>query len=175
MSDVVIDVGGEWRRVPGHVWTPENLVASAALKILVKGAGETLERHYPGWRWVLRPDEGNGILDVTSLMVNTDYAWTLHIPTVQSDPTYKCVVRAGGEYLERFGFARGPYDVDKWMRIKPQHGQFMPKISDWDKRARREANTRMIRNGMYSGHIRVAVNDSIGEALQQRERELKCR
>ena len=51
----------------------------------------------------------------------------------------------------------------------------MPKISDWDKRARREANTRMIRNGMYSGHIRVAVNDSIGEALQQRERELKCR
>lgn len=168
MSDaVIINPQGRFQRVPGHVDKPDDLTASASLIVLVKGAGASLERAYPRWRWMLRADEYGGIIDIMSELIAADFAYTLHIPKI--DPTYQRVVRAGGELLERFGFSRGPYSHDEWRRAQLKHGQLIPDVSDLDRHAQRAARTRMIREGVANGSIRLATGDSIGAALQARK------
>jgi len=167
MTDtVIIDRHGDFKRVPGHIANIESMAASANLINLVKGAGDTLERHYPRWLWQLRPDEHGGIIDIFSLRISARLAYTLHIPTVQEDEDFLCVVRAGGEILERFGFRRGPYSYQEWRRREMVLGQFIPDVSDLPPGMRRVMRTEHLRAAMRTGHARVAVNESIGTALK---------
>jgi hypothetical protein len=167
MSDaVIINRDGRFQRVPGVIDNVECMAASANLLNLVKGAGDTLERHYPGWLWQIRPNEHGGIIDIFSLKLSGRLAYTLHIPTVQEDEDFRCIVRAGGELLERFGFRRVGYSYDEWRRREMVLGQFIPNAEDLPAAARRSMHTESLKQAISTGHARVAVNPCIGAALR---------
>lgn len=168
MSDAVIIRQGEFKRVAGQVSDADELEASASLINLVKGCADTLERHYPGWMWAVRPDERGGIIDLFCMRISTKFAYTLHTPKLHEDPTFTRVMRAGGEFLERFGFRRVPYSSDEWHRRELVMGQFIPDVTDMDVMMQRNARTRIVREAVQSGHAQVAINQSIGEALRAR-------
>jgi hypothetical protein len=169
MSDVVI-IGrsGDFQRVPGQVDSPDSLEASATLIHLVKNVADTLERHYAGWMWAVKPDEHGGIVDIFCMRISSKYAYTTHIPRLHEDRGFKRVIRAGGEYLERFGFRRVPYSSEEWHRREMTLGQFIPDVSDLEVLAQRNVRTEIIKAAVASGHARLATNDSIGAALMAR-------
>lgn len=165
----VVSRAGNWQAVEAWVHNVEDLVLSENLKLLVKGAADALERHYPGWLWCIRPDEGGGIVDLFALRISGRLGYTLHTRNLQEDEDFKCVMRAGGELLERFGFPRGRYTADAWRRQKMVLGQFVPDISDKKRGDRRVMQTDALRTAMNTGHARLSLNPSVAEALRQRE------
>lgn len=168
MTDAVIIQDGEFKRVAGQVRDANDLQASASLITLVKGCADVLERHYGGWLWAVRPDERGGIIDIFCMRISSKFAYTLHTPKLHEDPTFARVMRAGGEFLERFGFRRVPYSSEEWHRRELIMGQFIPDITDMDVMLQRNARTRIVRQAMQTGHAKVAINQSIGEALRAR-------
>jgi len=153
---------------PAVVGNPNDLVAHASLVCLVKDAADMLERHYPGWGWMIRPDEGGGIIDIMALRVHSKYAYTLKIGRLQNDPTFRDVMRAGGEFLERFGFKAGPYTRDAWLRNPQRMGQFIPEVSDKDKQTQKRVNGAVVSQAVSTGYARITTDPRIGAALAQR-------
>jgi len=168
MGVAVIKTDGQYRAVPDYVDSIAELRAHASLTLLVKEAADTLERHYPGWTWAIRPDEAGGIIDVMCMRISTRFGYTLHVKRLQNDPTFREVVRAGGEFLERFGFRRVPYSIGEWRRREQVMGQFIPDVSDMDAMRRRTVRTDAILAGMESGHVRITTDPRIGAALKER-------
>jgi hypothetical protein len=66
-----------------------------------------LEKHYPGYLWGVLFDEDGGVVNIINetvqspLATNLKYGYVLHMRTIHMDPDLKCVMRAGGEILER--------------------------------------------------------------------------
>jgi hypothetical protein len=75
----------------------------ASAEILAKNVGEHLHRHYPGHLWAV--NVGGGVVTVQNLSLSGK--WGFRIFENEIDPDYKCVMRAGGELLERFNLRRG--------------------------------------------------------------------
>ncbi len=70
---------------------------------LAMECAELLTRHYPGYPWMVNADckESGGIMTITNPMISQTHGYVLHLTRVYSDPERRCVVRAGGEILER--------------------------------------------------------------------------
>ena len=74
---------------------------------------DKLAKHYPGHLWGVEFREDAGIVNIvcesvqSSLHTNMLYGYTLYMQTVYADPDLRCVVRAGGEILERASLDRG--------------------------------------------------------------------
>jgi hypothetical protein len=160
--------GGRFESGKAVVSTPTELVGSASLVVLVKAVADTLERHYPGWGWCVKPDEGGGIIDITCIKISTRVGYTLHIANLQNDPTLARVVRAGGEYLERFGFRRVRYSYTEWKRREQTLGQFIPDVTDLSAAERRTFEAAKRREAVRTGHARIVTDDRIGAALKAR-------
>jgi len=71
---------------------------------------------YPGHKWEIEfnsePSGGvlhiiNPALNAALSFTNGTWGYTLHLKTIYTDPDLKCVMRAGGELLERMELARG--------------------------------------------------------------------
>jgi len=91
-----------------------------------------LTTKYPGYRWRagVNDDSLGGVLYIMNMDVNAavwsnaPYGYVLKLSTVYTDPDLKCVMRAGGEILERARLTRGwatgeePTLVEG---VKPQH------------------------------------------------------
>ena len=169
-NSVVVSRNGDWKRAPASVNCVEDLCASASTVLLVKHAADTLDRHYPGWMWAIRPDEGGGIVDIFCIRISSKFGFTLHTRLLQEDPTMACVMRAGGEFLERFGFRRVRYSPEEWLRREAVLGQFIPDVTDMPKQRQRNFRTEVIQGALKAGHIQIATNDSIGAALAARQR-----
>lgn len=77
--------------------------------VLAKNAAELLHKHYEGHLWAVyvNSKKTGGVMVIKNLMVSGLYGYVLHLTTVYADPTLRCVVKAGGEILERAGLARG--------------------------------------------------------------------
>ena len=85
-----------------------------------------LERHYPGHQWATSADHRTGMAHVKLLYldakgINGRYGFQLHLTQLNSDPRLQCVVRAGGELLERYRLKRGPATADS-KALARQHG-----------------------------------------------------
>lgn len=86
----------------------------ADLELATRAVG-LLAEHYPGYRWRvwLHDDEQGGVMNVfnmdmcAALFSNRMYGYVLKLSRVYSDPGLKCVIRAGGEILERARLIRG--------------------------------------------------------------------
>lgn len=73
-----------------------------------------LNEHYPGHMWGVVAVHKTGIVQILLCAANMKYGMELHISDINSDPTLKGVVIAGGEILERNGLARGKFNEDDW-------------------------------------------------------------
>lgn len=166
---VIIGRDGNFKCVDQFVQNIECMAASAMLINLVKEAGDRLEYHYGGWGWIIIPDEHGGIVDICADRISSRLVYTLHIPTLENDPTLKCVVRAGGEYLERFGFRRIRYSYEEWKRREQHLGQFIPDVSDLPKGMQRSMRTDRLRTALKTGHAAlVCENPDIAAAVEAR-------
>lgn len=62
---------------------------------------------YPGHLWGVGFDEDGGVVNIVCetvqhpLLTNAQYAYTLNLSRFETDTDLKCVMRAGGEILER--------------------------------------------------------------------------
>jgi hypothetical protein len=166
MDSVVVTRNGQWRKVQSSVSSADQLCASANLILLVKNAADTLEKHFPGWMWALKPDEAGGIIDIMSLRISAKRGYTLHTKNVQEDVEFKLVMRAGGELLERYGFRRGRYSQEEWHRRELVMGQFIPDLSDQSRVKQRNMRTDITQAAVVSGHAKIITNDCVGAALR---------
>jgi hypothetical protein len=92
-------------------------------------AAEQLNKHYPGHLWAVHIDseDGGGMVYIRNLAFSSRYGYRLKLSRVQSDPDLLCVMRAGGEILERAKVKRGWWDgqVPEYVEgLLPQHQPF---------------------------------------------------
>jgi len=76
---------------------------------LVKRCADRLNEHYPGHLWAvhLNDESLGGVVIIRNLAVSGIYGYVLKLSRIYADPGLKCVVKAGGEILERAKMARG--------------------------------------------------------------------
>ncbi|MDH3981292.1 MAG: hypothetical protein OES84_00150 [Kiritimatiellaceae bacterium] len=76
---------------------------------LAKECADKLHAHYPGHLWAVNVNSEltGGVVNIFNFAISSRYGYVLHLTTVEADPTRKCVIKAGGEILERAHMARG--------------------------------------------------------------------
>lgn len=93
---------------------------------------------YPGHRWEIEynSDPTGGIVHIINPALNAalnwtnkEYGYTLHLSTIFTDPDLKCVMRAGGEILERMRLVRGFHKGEKELSIIDGVKDFMQPIN----------------------------------------------
>lgn len=83
------------------------LDVEAASHTLIKAAADTLEKHYPGWGWMVALDLQGGVLDVRCARLPGPYGFRLKLTSI--DYEGRAIMRAGGEFLERYRRRRGAF------------------------------------------------------------------
>jgi hypothetical protein len=97
----------EIKRVESHDIEPGDVMMAIRIS-------EILERHYPGWGWMVFVDSEGGVVDITNLVLQTytlgrEYRYTLMLKDLgYEDEIERNVMRAGGEVIERMHQPRGP-------------------------------------------------------------------
>ncbi len=81
-----------------------------------------LQFHYPGHLWGVKCNHFHGVLVIT-LPLFSSWQEMIKLKTLQSDPGFKCVVRAGGRFLERYDMPRAGIDFTHLMSAI---GKFRP-------------------------------------------------
>lgn len=107
--------------VPGHKAELDDMM-------LAKRASDLLQKHYPNHLWAVNVDSEGGVMNVFAFNISGRYGIRLKLNKVYADPDLKCVMRAGGEILERAGMPRSywdgvtlPYIIEG---VKPHHQPF---------------------------------------------------
>lgn len=83
--------------VDGHDIDSQDVVIAAS-------AIDKLRTNYPQWPWSVHVNSEAGVMNVFNLAVSQRYGYVLFLD--QLDVDMKCVMRAGGEILERANLAR---------------------------------------------------------------------
>lgn len=68
---------------------------------IAKQCADHLHKHYPGHLWAVNVNKDGGVVNIFNLALSSLWGYVLHTTTVIHDPELKCVMRAGGELLER--------------------------------------------------------------------------
>ena len=92
---------------------------------LVQRAVKVLTDHYPGylWRVGINDEKLGGVMYIINQTINaeifsnSEYAYILYLTRVYSDPSLNCVMRAGGEILERANMTRGRFRNEQVKKI----------------------------------------------------------
>jgi len=85
--------------VPAHKAEPADVMLSVH-------AMEVLNRHYPQHQWYVGVDSEGGMVLSFALNISTRWGYRLKLSRVYQDPDLKCVMRGGGEILERAAATR---------------------------------------------------------------------
>lgn len=87
---------------------PEKFVtgSQAMAELLIHSCCEVLSKAYPHNIWHVGMSSDMSVIRIRCLNVDGQYGYILHTTDVQSDPDFKCVMRAGGEILERAFISR---------------------------------------------------------------------
>jgi hypothetical protein len=159
----ILNAKDEFGDPEGWAHRPTDLLIGANLMGLVKQCGDVLESHYPGWMWVIEPDERGGIVNVSSMRfppVNLKRpGFTLHISTIQTDIAQHKLMMFAGELIERFGCRRGAYNSEHWMAVNracvAKYGAFVPDATDQSAGVQKSLRADAIRDGIRTGRARV--------------------
>lgn len=141
----LIRARGETLGLPTHILVDdeeERLGVIPEDQKLADRSAKLLIAHYPGYPWCVRCSSRQGILTVRLLIVGYEqftslFHFVMHLKDVHADPNLRCVVRAGGELLERWGLARRGIDLAEYMAAKPQFNDV--KHGSLDNAIRRQA------------------------------------
>jgi len=96
---------GDIMPVDGHKVESQDLV-------LAKTIGDTLEKHYPGWAWMVHVDSEGEIVNIMSGVLNEfqvkmyGFTYHLHNLTYSHKAATQKAIKAGGELLERANMPR---------------------------------------------------------------------
>ena len=80
--------------------------------LLSKQIGEALEKHYPGYLWMV--DISGGMVNIHNLALHGQWGFRIKLVDAYHDPGMKKTIAAGGELLERYNMPRGKFNEDKW-------------------------------------------------------------
>lgn len=103
----------------------------AADLALTKRIAETLERHYPAHPWMVAVTHAQGIAKIKlPVVMSSTEAYVIHLTTIAVDPGLRCVVRAGGELLERYRMPRQQFRLDPFLDARAQgpYGRPRPRL-----------------------------------------------
>lgn len=90
----------------------ETAKETQANQMIAKTIAETLNKHYPGHAWMVTASVMQGVVWIYNLKLSSEYGYVLHIDDLQQDPSMRLTIRAGGEFLERYGLRRGELNHD---------------------------------------------------------------
>jgi hypothetical protein len=152
----------------GSVGNPEALACHASLVLLVKQAADLLEKHYPGWGWLLGPDEAGGVINIQAMLLSGSWGYTLKIKDLHCDPQLRKVLKVGGELLERFGYKAGPFDRDAYQHGPRHLGLPVADTSDLKPHERRSYRTQSIKQAVEQGRARILTDSNIAAARSAR-------
>ena len=86
---------------------------------LTKRMAEVLERHYPGHPWMVQVSHAQGVAYVKlPILMKRNQAYILHIDRMAMDPSLRCVMRAGGELLEKYSVPRSQFLLDHFLTAR---------------------------------------------------------
>ncbi len=90
--------------------------------------GDLLWHHYPNHIWYVNVDSQPtvGIVKIYNGIISTSHSYNLHLQTVLDDPDLKCIVRAGGELLERANIKRGSWEGDVPTYVEGLPAKYQP-------------------------------------------------
>jgi len=147
-----------------YIFKPSDLDVGGSLSIIVKDCGELLEKHYPGWQWLINPDPFAGMIYIYSLMLSGEWGYKLRIADIQNDPKRKEAVRAGGEILARFGLPRGKYHRDPLKgKMVDLMGNYIPDITDSSAKAQKQKRDRDLTKAIDEGKAAIVHKDTVQE------------
>lgn len=78
---------------------------------LAQSIRRKLYEHYPGWAWTVEIPPNQGVVIIRNLDADPRgrYGYLVKLARVYCDPDLKSVMRAGGEFLERYRLRRAAY------------------------------------------------------------------
>jgi hypothetical protein len=82
--------------------------------VMAKNMAEVLHRHYPGHLWAVTCEGAQGVASVRNLRLSGQWGFVLKLKDLYVDPSFKSVVRAGGELLERYRLSRGAFNQTQY-------------------------------------------------------------
>ena len=85
---------------------------------LAMRCGEELHKHYPGYAWGVNVSSETGMVQVRNLTLSGEWGFNIKLITINSDPSLKLLVNAGGEILERYKVRRGRASEDQIALLK---------------------------------------------------------
>ena len=96
MTDVFSAMEGAWisQVTPPHQYLPPRVKA-------------VLDKHYPGWRWVIEIPYRQVVVIISNLSVDDTLKGCMSQNITKLDPDLKTIVMAAGEFLERADQRRG--------------------------------------------------------------------
>jgi len=147
-----------------YILDPRGLNVSGVLENLTKRCGAALEAKYPGWMWLLNPDEEAGVMYFYSLRLSGEWGYILKIEDVQAGDAEKMAVMAGGEILERYNIRRGRYDVELLRgKITDLRGNYMPDITDRLSKDQKKQRDKDFTKAVEEGKAEVVHRDTVKE------------
>ena len=155
---------------------PDQIRGGAAITVLCKQIGDTLETHYPGWLWLVVPDVEGGVLSILSLRLSGEWGYRFRTADISGDAKVASqqIVRAAGEILERFRVPRGTYRYDAWVDAPKFAGMCVPGLNDKPGLTRRRNRDAMLSRALQFGTANLRVRD-VQMTDGSRRRELGLR
>lgn len=90
--------------------------------VVAKNVLDTLHKHYPGHRWAVECDGQKGVCNIFCGELSMQWGYVLKLSRLFGDTEYTCVVKAGGELLERWRQRRG--------QMIPDHVEAAPQLAN---------------------------------------------
>lgn len=138
--------------------------------VTARNMAETLQRHYTGHLWAVTCQGEQGIATVRNLNLSGNWGYILKLKDLYGDPGMKCVIRAGGEILERYRLSRSRVNHERIDEL-PTLATGMPLFDHADAKTKapeyvRNAWDRHAGNKKSDRQIRLEAN--IAAALRHR-------
>ncbi len=144
-----------------YIIDPGALDVSGMLANLTKRCGAALEAKYPGWMWLLNPDEEAGVMYFYSLRLSGEWGYTVKIADLQKrKQPEKLAIMAGGEILERYNIRRGKYDRELLQgKITDLRGNYIPDITDRLSKQQKKQRDKDFTKAVQEGKATVVHRD----------------
>lgn len=144
-----------------YIINPNQLQVNASLANLTKRYGEALEKHYPGWMWMINPDQDGGVMYIYSLRISGEWGYTLKTGEVQNDAHEKHAIMAGGEILDRYNIPRGKYKRECLQgKMQDLRGNFIPDVTDRLSVEQKKIRDRRFAQAVQEGKAEVMHRDT---------------
>ena len=145
-----------------YIIDPRQLDVDASLANLTRRYGEALEKHYPGWLWMINPDQDGGVIYIYSLRLSGEWGYTLKTGEVENDTHEKAAIMAGGEILDRFNIRRGKYKRSLLLgKMVDLRGNFIPDITDRLSKDQKKIRDRELTKAVNEGKAAIAHEDTV--------------